>query len=119
MTKKQIKDLVITSYKSDDELDEATVEKLTDLLSRTQLKQYIIALKKYEEDKSVLVKLATLPSIDEEKKLKEVFPNKKIVFDVDPSIITGMRVVNKDIISEYNLKNTLDNLIAHITENYD
>lgn len=52
MTKKQIKDLVITSYKSDDELDEATVEKLTDLLSRTQLKQYIIALKNMKRIKA-------------------------------------------------------------------
>jgi F0F1-type ATP synthase delta subunit len=118
MTKKQIKELVLESYK-EGELDGKTVEKVAELLTRSQLKQYVATIKKYEDEKSVVISIPALPNKDQEKKLSSLFPKRKIVFDIDPSLLMGMRITDKDLITDVNLKHTLDHLVEHVTENYD
>lgn len=114
MTKRQIKSLVLQSYTRNN-LDVKKVKKIIKFLSRNNLKQYVKTLKAYEESKEVSV---VLPSIDEnkdiERKLREIFPNKKIIFSQDPSLMLGAKIIDNDKIFEFNLKNTLENLGSYI-----
>lgn len=117
MTKKHIQQLVNASY-SKNQLDEKKVAKIATLLTRRDLRGYIRLLKLYEKKQAVIVALPYLPKEPIQKKISETFPDKKIVYIVDPTLMAGIRIENNDIITEYNLKNILDNISNHITH-YD
>ena len=48
-------------------------------------------------------------------KIKEIFPDKKIVLKEDKSLIAGIRIIDKDTIYDFNIKNTLENLVKYIS----
>lgn len=114
MIKRQIKSLVLQSYTKNN-LDFKKVKKVTKILSRGDLKHYLKMLRSYEESKRVAV---VVPKFDEykdlEKKIKQIFPNKKIIFLQDPSLMLGAKIIDNDKIFEFNLKNTLENLGSYI-----
>lgn len=118
MTKKNIKQLVFASYKKEN-LDEATVEHIANLLTKTELKEYVRELKSYEQKNTVVIVLPYMPNAKDQKKISENFMSKKIMYMIDSSLMVGIRVIDNDLISEYNLKNTLEEMSEHITQTND
>lgn len=117
MSRKKLKTIVTESYK-DDILDFNKAYTIAgSLRSRNDLKQYINELKNYENKKNVTV---TMPfSINKAEVFEKLFPNKKIVYKIDPSVMLGVKIVNNDNVYEFNLKNMLQNIISYITKSYD
>ena len=114
MLKKQIKKLAEASY-TKGQLDSKKVKRVSNLLSRQDLKEYIKILKELENGKQVTVFVPRLYKNREiEKQLLDVFPGKRILFREDPSLIAGLRVEDNDLIYELSLENTLENLKLHI-----
>lgn len=113
---KKINNLVTASYKNSN-LDEKKVSKIASLISKSDLKKYINGLKLAESKKSLIV---SSPTNDQDlKKFKRLFPHKKIVFQKDPSLMLGVRVVDNDLVYDFTLKNSLDKIINYIEQNYD
>lgn len=115
MTKKNILHLAVKSY-SGNYLDEEKVTQISSLLRRSDLKAYIACLKTLENAKKVTV----ISSANVDKELFEnLFPAKKIVIEYDPKLILGVRVIDRDMVYEFSLKNSLDNVLTNIDKNYD
>lgn len=116
MNSKQIGKLVLASY-SNNFLDQKKANKIASLISRSDLKKYINGLKLVEKKKNLIVS----SPIDNQdlKKFEKLFPNKKILFKKDPSLMLGVEIVDNDIVYEFTLKNYLDKIISHIEQNYD
>ncbi len=120
MTKKQIERLVLESY-AGNSMDTRRVEKLTSGISRGDLKIYIRALKNWERKTSIEI---ITPDERYQKDLKlsmikRLFPNKEIKFKVDSSLISGVKIVSEDMVYDFNLKNTLEEIVEHIRSQYD
>lgn len=116
MNKKKIDKLVIASY-SDNLLNRKKVLKIATLLSRSDLKKYINGLKSTENKKNLIV---LSPMNDQAlNKFEKLFPNKKIIFKKDPTLMLGMEIVDNDIVYEFTLKNSLDKIVSYIEQNYD
>lgn len=113
MTKKLLKQLVVASYKNNN-LNPKTIEKIAKVLSRKELKQYIKALKTEENKRNVIVSLPYLPKNKDKKSFEGVFQNKKILYDIDKSLILGVKITKNDLVYEMSLKNSLENLITHV-----
>lgn len=121
MSKKQIKILAIKSYTRGN-LDPKKVEGISKLLTRADLKNYLRALKTIEANKKVYVFVPSLEKFKKEdlkKAFGKMFPQKKIVYDEDSSLMVGIKVINNDQIFEFNLKNTLDDLSSYLENQYD
>jgi len=116
MKRKIIDKLVAQSYKQND-LDEKKVNKIAALLSKSDLKRYINGLKLQDMKKSLIV--STPINNQDLKKFQKLFPNKKIAFTKDPSLMLGIRIVDNDMVYEFTLKNTLHKIISYMQENYD
>lgn len=117
MTKKQLKKLVLESYTGNN-LNEKTVEKIAGFLNRKELKQYIKALKLKENKMSVTISLPHNATTGEKSLVKNLFPAKKLIFKVDPSLILGFEVIDNDFMYNINLRNTLENLVTYVSS-YD
>lgn len=118
MNNKQLKKLVLESFDKG-LLDSEKVEKIAEFLRRNELKEYIKQLKRVESENTVVISLPYLPTEIERKQHGEMFAKKKIIYDIDPTLIVGTKIQENDLITEYNLKNTLENLYNHLEENYD
>ena len=118
MNRNQIKQLIEKSYIHDN-LDEKTIEKISGLLKRSELKLYIKALKDAEKRKSVLVFVSSIPSTKLKKDIAILYPKKKISYVVDPTLLVGIKILDYDVVTEYNLKNNLENLLSYIGQNND
>lgn len=118
VNKRLMKQLVLASY-TDGALDEANVNKIAGLLRSDELKLYIKALK-YMEKKST-VRVDTPFSIDETNKesIQGVFRNKKIVYNVDPTLLLGMKLTDNDDIYDLSLQSKLTKIESFLEENYD
>lgn len=112
MNRKKLKTLVLESYKNDI-LDSNIVYSIANFLTRSELKEYINQLKNHENKKNVIV--LTSFAANSNKGFEKLFPNKKIVYKKDPSLMLGVKVVDNDNVYEFNLKNTLDNIFSYIT----
>lgn len=116
MNKKIINKLVAESY-SKDVLDQKKVNKIASLISKVDLKKYINGLKLSEKKKSLIV---SSPDNNQDlSKFEKLFPNKKIIFKKDSSQILGIKVVDNDLVYEFTLKNSLDNILNYLEQNYD
>lgn len=118
MDKKQLKALVLKSY-ANNNLNFEKVKRIADKLTRQNLKQFIRMLKVYEKKISVIVIMPFKNTEDDRKIFEKIYKDKKIIFKTDPSIIAGVRVVENDMLYDFNLKNTLDNLRDHIKNSYE
>jgi hypothetical protein len=116
MNSNKIARLVKASYVNN-KLDEKIVNKIASLISRSDLKKYIDGLKLSEKKKTLIVSSSS--DNQDVKKLKELFPHKKIIIKKDPSLMLGIRIVDNDIAYEFTLKNTLDKIVEHIEQSYD
>lgn len=117
MSKKLVKKLIDYSYENN-KLNSKNVESVARLLGRRDLNLYIKALKRRERKLSVFIDVP-INNLSVKGKFKEIFPNKKITWDVDPSLMLGLRIINDDMLFEMNLKNTLDKIQSYMRENYD
>ena len=116
MNKKKIDKLVSVSYKNH-YLDQKKVNKIASFISKSDLKKYINGLKLVEKKGSLIVS-SPIGSQDF-KKFDRLFPNKKIVFKKDTSLMLGMKLIDNDIVYEFTLKNSLDKIQDYIEQNYD
>lgn len=117
MNRQTLKQLVIESY-DNGELDASKVSRIADLLTKKELRLYIRALKNWEREHKVVIEVPHDNGMNFDE-LQGMFPEKKIVVNVDPSLILGMRLKDNDDIYEMSLKNTLDKITEHIEEQYD
>lgn len=120
MTKKQIEQLVLQSYTGDN-LDNRKVERLIGQVSRRDLKMYIRTLRNWERKRSVEI---LIPDEGYKKNIKldmikKMFPKKRVKYSVDSSLITGVKVISEDMVYDFNLKDTLENIVEHIRKQYD
>lgn len=115
MTKKQIEKLISESYREKD-LDSKSIDQITNALDRNELKEYIKALKHWERSNSVIITLSHPPEENDKKKFLNLFPNKKIVYNIDPSLLVGLKIKNNDIISEYDLRDTLEDIVDYVSQ---
>lgn len=106
--------LAAQSY-TEETLDEKTVEKIMSKLSRKELKQYISALKKIEKERTVIVALPMKEEKISEIAFQGLFPNKKIVYNKDESLISGVRIIDNCTIYEFSIKNILASIYSHVT----
>jgi F0F1-type ATP synthase delta subunit len=114
MTTKLIKKLAVISY-TGKSLDIKKITRISKLLNRAQLKRYVQFLKNFEQAKTVQVimpKLDTNSSLTKE--LKKIFPDKQLQFSEDKSLIAGVKLIDNDNVYDFNLKNTLQNLVSYI-----
>ena len=118
MDKKQLKALVLDSF-ADNQLNFEKVKKTAYKLSRQNLKQFIRFLKEYEKKISVIVVMPFVNTKIEKKMFEDLYPRKKIIFKKDSSLIAGVRIIEDDMVYDFNLKHTLDNVATHIKNNYE
>lgn len=111
MKKNIIKKLAEQSY-TKNTLDHDKITKITKNLKREDLKVYIKDLKTLEAKKTVTI---TLPSDESAKEIRnhflKIYPDKKMVFSIDPSLLSGIRVVDYDNEYELSLRGFLENSI--------
>jgi F0F1-type ATP synthase delta subunit len=114
---KQIQLLAANSY-TGNALDEKVVDAIAQRLSRKELKEYLRALKQIEQKKEVLVRTPKVLTNDEKKTITNLYPEKRIIYTIDPTMIGGIEVTIDDIMYEINLEKTFDQMVNYIT-NYD
>jgi len=111
MKKNLIKKLAEESY-TKNSLDHDKIEKIAKNLKRDDLKVYIKSLKSIDSKKTVTI---TLPSEEGLREIKDKFlklyPDKKIIIAIDPSLLAGIRVVDFDNEYELSLKGFLESSI--------
>ena len=115
MNKKLLKQHVSESLIGDN-LDEKKIEYISNNLSRKNLKLFINELKKQVKEATIYVETAS-PLTNKEPYLKELenlFPNKKIEFRINPSLIIGTRIIDNDNVFDINMNNLLNNIEHHI-----
>ncbi|MGI8419358.1 MAG: hypothetical protein ACR2LN_01805 [Candidatus Levyibacteriota bacterium] len=116
MYRNNLEQLVLESYK-DGKLDKETVEYIADRLTRNKLKQYINLLKEEERKKIVFVTTPKPLTEDDRKKISTLFPKKAIIEDIDPKMISGIKLVENDEEYEFNLNQTFHDIIRFVSNN--
>lgn len=117
MNKKILQQLIIQSY-TNGQLDPEKVNKIANLLSKKELQLYIKGLKNWEKQQKVIVDVP-LVTTDIKERFQELFPDKQIVINTDPSLILGVRIHQDDNIYEMSLKDALEKITEHVEEQYD
>ena len=115
MNKKLFKKLV-AEYLIEDNLDEKKIEYISNKLNRSNLKLFINELKKQVKERTIYVETA-YPLTNKEpylKKVENLFPNKKIEFRVNPSLIIGVRIIDNDDVFDINMNNLLNKIEHHV-----
>lgn len=115
MTKKQIKLLALGSFVKNN-LDDKKVRRLSGKMKRSELRNYIKYLKYYESKNSVSIIIPNLSKINKNdlKAIAKLYPDKKIKYVEDESIMLGVKIVDNDLIHDYNLKNTFETITQQI-----
>lgn len=117
MNRQTLKQLVIGSYSNGD-LDAKKINKIADLLTKNELRLYIKALKNWEKQNKIIIEVPADGRLNVEE-LQDVFPDKKLVITIDPSLLLGMRLTDNDDLYEMSLRNSLEKITEHIKEQYD
>lgn len=115
MNKRFLNQLVLASY-TNDGLDQIKVNKIASFLRRKELKEYIRALKTNERERSVIITSAFPLSKEDAEKMKQVYPDKKIITLSDPSLLLGLRIQDNDTIYQLNLHDSLERISEYVEE---
>ncbi|HKC14651.1 MAG TPA: hypothetical protein VKC89_01655 [Patescibacteria group bacterium] len=115
MTKKQIKTLALKSFVRNN-LDSNKVKLFMKKMKRRQLRVYIKYLKYFEARNKVIIIVPDLKLVSKKElsSFAKLYPNKKIDYREDPSIILGVRLIDNDLIHDFNLNNSLESITAQI-----
>lgn len=117
MNKNQLENLVTLSY-TGDSLDEKTVLAVADKLKRKDLKRYIKELRRSEAKNSVIITLPFQADEGDRKRFEDIFTGKRILFNVDQSLLMGVSIINNDIIYNLSLKDALEKVVSYMSK-YD
>lgn len=118
MTRRQLKKLAVYTEKTEGIPDEDFYT-LAKKLNRSSLKKFIKILKIYEQQRNVIVSLPTVPDEKLKEKLQTMYPNKKIVYNVEPLLIAGIRILDNDLLYELSFKDRLEKIIDTLEQSYD
>lgn len=120
MDKKLLKQLIDYSY-INSRLYVEKVNRIVKLLKnrRYDLKLYVKGLKLQERKLSVFIDVPMANLGSYKNKFEKIFPNKKIIFNVDQTLMLGVRITDNDNVFEMNLKKTIGNIMSSIEQNYD
>lgn len=111
MKKKLIKKLTDVSFKKD-QLYAQKVKEIARVLKREDLKFYIKNLKIRDAKRTVSITVPSEEGLGEMRKyFIKLYPNKKIIFNIDSSLLTGVKVVDYDNVYELSLKGFLEGAI--------
>lgn len=118
MTKRLLQQLVLASYRNND-LDPKKVDEVSERLTRQDLKAYIRALKLMEQKKKIYVAMPSSSLYNTSKKeLQDLFQEKELLFEEDPSLLLGMRITNDDMVYETSLRDRLESIIDEVDQQY-
>lgn len=118
MTAKQVRLLVEASY-TKGELDEKKVMTVAKALTRAELKLYVRALKLEEKKHKVYIALPSKAIYNKKRKdLEELYKGKEIIFEEDPTLLLGMRILDNDMLYEFSLVDRLNQLTQEVNDNY-
>jgi hypothetical protein len=113
MNKVNIKKMALASY-TNDQLDENKANFVAKNIKKSYLKTYIKNLKTIETKKTVRITVPNENGIVEiQKYFTKIYPGRKLVFDADESLISGIKVVDYDNVYELSLKNFLEQAIKN------
>ncbi len=115
MKKKQIRQLTEASYVYN-KLDESRVNRIIEHLTASELREYLKALQKQERQVNVFVDSSFELSEQNKKSIEEIFPNKNLIFGLDPNLISGIRIRADDMLYNVNIKNLLAQIKDYIKE---
>jgi F0F1-type ATP synthase delta subunit len=114
MTKKQIKSLVLASY-TNDKLDTKKINRITKILTRFELKEYIKSIKFSEKSKTITIYTPNVSTATVLKKeIGKIFQNKKIEVIEDKKLIAGIKVIDNDDVYDFSIRNNIKNLVSYI-----
>src|SRR5579859_62923 len=108
MKKKDIKKLALLSF-TQENINPKKVKKLVSLMTRKELRQYVKFLNLIDSERKIKIFVPSLENIKSgelTKSISKIFPNKRVLLEEDPNLLLGVRILNKDILYDYNLKNT-------------
>ncbi len=114
--KNHLQQLAKQSYNGN-QLDQEKVETIANNLDRHSLKEYIRLLKQEEAKHEVLITSVVALSDKELEKIQTLFPGKKLIPTVDSSMISGVKIVDKDQEYEINLNRTFHDIIRFLSTN--
>lgn len=120
MTKKKLKLLAKASY-TREKLDFKKTKRVANFLNRSDLKQYIRELKKFEQGKTVRVALPNtkMLSVSSLNRVQNCFPKKRLIIKEDPSLLLGLTVIDNDLIYNLSLRDIFTDLNQYLLEKYD
>lgn len=99
-------------------LSPKNVNRIAGLLRRIDLKQYIREIKIQERKLTVFIDIP-INNVGIKDKFNRIFPDKKISYCNDPTLMLGARITADDMLLEINLRNTLDKILLFIEDDYD
>ncbi len=112
MNKSDLKNLALASYKNN-ELSWKRISKIIKHLNKPELRHYIKLLKMLEKQKTIsiiLPKTTLKQRNDVIKKFAKIYKNKKIDILENKDMVLGIKIIDNDLIYEYNLNHTLNNI---------
>jgi F0F1-type ATP synthase delta subunit len=115
MTKKDLKQLIDISFEKA-ELKADVVTRIGNALTRSELKDYILLLKLEIGRRTVTVTNALDLKNEQKKELESLFSEKKVMYEIDKTLLLGTRVVNGDIVYNMNLKQQLNELETYVSQ---
>lgn len=118
LNKRLIKQIVVESY-TDDTLDEGKVNKIVSHLNHDDLKIYIKALKYMEKKLTVTIDAPLAIDKDSKKELQDMFLAKRMVYNVDPSLLLGLKITDNDDVYDLSLKKKFEIIENFLEETYD
>jgi F0F1-type ATP synthase delta subunit len=119
MTKKYIKELAKKSYDDKGNLQEKIVDTIGGQLNRADLKKYLNAIKAQESKKYVTITSAKSLSRKSQEELASLFPDKKIVYVTDPSLLAGIKIRTNDTEYEMSINSNINALMNNLLQQYD
>jgi len=123
MIYKNAKKLALQSF-DNNILNQKKVNLIEGKLKSSDMKKYIKALKLIERKNTIYLVLPNEKiknGVDYAiESLKKMYPGKKIEYLYDKSLMAGIKIINDDLIYEYNIGNTINNIFLHLNQkNYD
>jgi hypothetical protein len=116
MDKSKIKQLAVDSF-TNNQIDESKAKKISRLLDKPSLREYIRVLKLIEQKKTIILmvpddKIGNIAELG--KKISKMYPDKRVLVKTDPELIAGVRIINNDLVYELSLQQILEDAVSKI-----
>lgn len=116
---KKISQDLISLCCDEDYLSLEKVQQYTKNMNRNRLKQCICEFKNFVQNSNVFIDTPKELSTKDKDTLSNFFIGKKIVYRIDPNLILGLKITDKDMVYSFDLSSRLQNLREDVTQNYD